>query len=89
MKRTLLALTLAIASLAAPSQGIRPNTQHCPRDPAGTLVCGARCMYPNSCVPTANLPVGSYCWKANLVDGSPGSCFDGNYDPCCDPNYQW
>lgn len=35
-------------------------------------------------------PVGSYCWAAALVNGEPAdACHSGDYDPCCDPDYQW
>lgn len=47
------------------------------------------CRLVNVCVGETGLQDGVYCWEARLTTGQTGSCFNGEYDPCCDPNYQW
>lgn len=95
MSRTvrLVALTLVVLSFAASSSAFIPpeRSNHCPPDPdSGWIVCSARCAYPNTCVGLNPPQVGPYCWQAALVSGYPAHvCHEGDYDPCCDPNYQW
>ena len=85
---TLVFLAIAMSSSAQVSPG---RNSHCPPDPdAGWIICGATCEYPNVCHAVQNPPVGLYCWQAALVNGYPANvCHTGDYDPCCDPNYQW
>lgn len=66
------------------------RTTRCAEDvDSGARACSALCKYPNTCVYDGKLPTGTYCWKALLTNGTWSSCHQGNYDPCCDPNYQW
>jgi hypothetical protein len=78
----------AVSSSATP---LPERNKNCPPDPdAGWIVCRSQCQYPNTCQYNSAYPVGSYCWQAALVSGYPANaCFSGDYDPCCDPNYQW
>lgn len=95
MTRTgrILTLTMILLSLGLNSPAaIDPERdKNCPPDPdTGWIACGASCVYPSTCKPTPNAPAGTYCRQAKLANGYPaGVCFSGEYDPCCDPNYQW
>ena len=86
-------LVLVLLGLAANAHAVIPpeRSNHCPPDPdSGWIVCRSTCEYPNKCVYNTANPVGSYCWQAALVNGYPANvCHSGDYDPCCDPNYQW
>lgn len=86
-----LALVLFGVTIGSSAQ-VRPErSSHCPPDPdAGWIICGATCEYPNVCRALNNPADGVYCWQAALVNGYPANvCHSGDYDPCCDPNYQW
>jgi hypothetical protein len=92
MKRIVVAFLFVVAIAGSSfAQGVPPSgNPHCFPDPdLGILVCNSICTYPNNCQFRVDLPVGSYCWRGTLIGGNPGACFDGEYDPCCDPNYQW
>ncbi len=86
-------LALVLFGFAISSSAAIPpeRSKNCPPDPdTGWIVCGSTCVYPSKCQPLKNAPVGTYCRQATLVSGYPaGVCFTGDYDPCCDPNYQW
>jgi hypothetical protein len=86
-------LALVLFGFAVNSPAVIPpeRSKHCPPDPdTGWIICRSTCQYPNTCQYNNQLPVGSYCWQAALVNGYPaGVCFSGDYDRCCDPNYQW
>jgi hypothetical protein len=88
-KARIVVLGLFLAS-ALNSFAIKQN-QHCQPDPdAGALMCGQQCRTFDSCESTATTPSTAYCWLAYTVSGTYViACHEGEYDPCCDPNYQW
>lgn len=55
-------------------------TCHRPDEKSGTLVCNATCTYPDVCDNTTYTE--GYCYHDNVVN----TCFNGTYDPCCDPS---
>ena len=67
------------------------RSRHCPPDPeSGWIACKSTCEAGGLCAYNNANPVGSYCWAAALVSGEPAdACHQGDYDPCCDPDYQW
>lgn len=84
---------LVLLSMAADARAIpQPErSKHCPPSPdSGWIFCKSTCEGYGLCVYDNANPAGSYCWAAALVNGQPAyACHQGNYDPCCDPNYQW
>lgn len=91
MKTVLRTVALSLVLASAAHAAIPPERDnHCPPAPeSGWIHCDAVCRYVNACVAEDNLPVGTYCWEAKLTTGEMGSCHDGDYDPCCEPDYQW
>lgn len=81
-------LTALSLNLSATKVG---NPNYCPPDvDAGALVCRSGCSGVTTCRYSTDRPVASYCWVAYGVGGTrPMACHNGDYDPCCDPNYQW
>ncbi len=87
------AVMLVLFAIAVSSSATPPpeRSKNCPPDPdAGWIVCRSTCQSPNTCQYLSTLPIASYCWQAALINGYPaGACLSGEYDRCCDPNYQW
>lgn len=79
----LLIKSLLIVSLVLTAPSVFAMRQHCctnciaPID--GTVSCHADCQYPATC--RASKTEG-YCY----LDWAVNTCFNGGYDPCCDPN---
>ena len=67
------------------------RNENCPPDPeSGWIYCQSKCEGNGLCASDQTTPSTSYCWAVALVSGHPAySCHSGEYDPCCDPNYQW
>jgi hypothetical protein len=69
----MLAMVLSLAWTA--------NACQCgPDSPNGTVTCQADCVYPDTCRFNSQDDPLSYCYHDNV-----GACFNGGYDPCCDP----
>lgn len=83
-------LIVSVLGVSLNSYAVQGNPNHCPPDPdSGALICKALCYTATSCLYNTNNPVGTYCWVAYAVSGGAIACHNGQYDPCCDPNYQW
>lgn len=78
-RRLILLATLFCATFPFAASAQRCN---CGADQqSGTIVCQADCTYPSSCVGNSNIVEYNYCYR----DAIAGVCFNGGYDPCCDP----
>lgn len=92
-QKTWIALFLLVLLGAADARAVvQPHRKnHCPPDPeSGWIACRSTCEGGGWCAYDDANPVESYCWAAALVSGEPAdACHQGDYDPCCDPNYQW
>lgn len=73
---------IAIAALLLTSSTVDAQSCTCTLPPEGYLFCNHECKYPNQCkVPQVPRNEPFYCY----YDTQARVCFDGGYDPCCDP----